>query len=414
MKLNQHLLAGVCALAVAGTVTFSTVKAQPAAARGTAEYWLSAETSSGFGAGMMGGRNPSAAMMSAMFGGRGKQASHAHNLMLQLGSPQRAAGEPMAEHLPPSGLQAGPSLPLVSPKIVRPTGRTDMPWTENMERPKGRILIYWGCGERAGPGQPAVIDMASLAAGKAQSMMRTANVRYMTPPSSDRAGTYGEWPNEKNGTQVPAGGSLVGAHVVKGNYSPEIRFNLAQGQDFLAPVQLLSQAEAPSGAIPLVWKPVAGAQGWFASTMGSNGSGDLVVWSSSESQIFDMMSDYLPPAEVSRLIQQKMLLPGSTDRCTVPAEAVKAAPQGMLSITAFGGEANFSHPARPAKAPASWRPDWTVKLRTKSTYRSMLGMEMPDMSGGDEEMDEAPQQQKREKKKKVRLPFPGLGGLIGN
>lgn len=412
MKLNQHLLASASALAVAGTITFASVKAQQPAAGGTAEYWLSAETSSGFGAGMMGARNPSAAMMGAMFGGRGKQESHAHNLMLQLGSPQRAAGEPMAEHLPPSGLQAGPSLPLVSPKVVRPTtGGADTTWTDAMERPKGRILIYWGCGERAGPGQPAVIDMASLAAGKAQSMMRTANVRVMNPPSAGRAGTYGEWPNEKNGTRVPAGGSLVGAHVVKGNYSPEIRFNLAQGQDFLAPVQLLSQAEAPSGAMPLVWKPVAGAQGWFASTIGSNGDGDLVVWTSSGSQIFDMMSDYLPPAEVARLIQQKMLLPGTADRCTVPTEAVKAAPQAMLSVVAFGGEANFSHPARPAKAPASWRPDWTVKLRTKSTYRSMLGMEMPGMAGGD---DEAPQEQQPKKKKKVRLPFPGLGGLIGN
>ena len=70
MKLNQHLLASACALAVAGTVTFASVKAQQPAAGGTAEYWLSAETSSGFGADMMGARNPSAAMMGAMFGGR--------------------------------------------------------------------------------------------------------------------------------------------------------------------------------------------------------------------------------------------------------------------------------------------------------------------------------------------------------
>ena len=41
----------------------------------------------------------------------------------------------------------------------------------------------------------------------------------------------------------------------------------------------------------------------------------------------------------------------------------------------------------------------------------MLGMEMPDMAGGE---DEAPQEQQPKKKKKVRLPFPGLGGLIGN
>jgi hypothetical protein len=409
MKFSQHLFAGVCAIALAGTMTVAAADAQQRSMPGTAEYWLSAETSTGFGAGMTPGRGGSAAMMSALMGGRGKQDAFAHNLMLQLGSPQRAPGEPMAEHVPPSGLQAGPTLPLVSPKTVRPTGDANQPWTANMERPKGRILIYWGCGERAGAGQPAVIDMSTLAAGKAQQMMKTANVKYMMPPSANRAGTYGEWPNERNGTRVPAGGSLVGAHVVRGNYTPEIRFNLAQNQDFLAPVQLVSNGTAPSGAMPLVWKPVTGAQAWFASTIGSGGSGDLVVWTSSETQIFDMMSDYLPQAEVNRLLQQRMLLPASADRCTVPAEAVKAAPQAMLSVVAFGGEANFSYPARPAKASASWKPEWAVKLRTKSTHRAMLGMNMAELTGGDEDEADAAEGQQTQKKKKVRLPIPGLG-----
>jgi hypothetical protein len=409
MKLTQHLFAGVGAVALAGTMTVAAADAQQRSAPGTAEYWLSAETSSGFGAGMTGAGGGSAAMVSALMGGRGKQDAYAHNLMLQLGSPQRAAGEPMAEHLPPANLQAGASLPLVSPKAARPAGQPNQPWTANMERPKGRILLYWGCGERARPGQPAIVDLSTIAAGKAQTLIRTANVKYMTPPSADRSGTYGEWPNERNGTRVPAAGSLVGDHVVRGNYTPEIRFSLARNQDFLAPVQLVSNGSVPSGAMPLVWKPVTGAQAWFASTIGSGGNGDLVVWTSSESQIFDMMSDYLPQAEINRLLQQRMLLPASADRCTVPAEAVKAAPQAMLSLVAFGGEANFSHPARPAKASASWRPDWAVKLRTKSTHRAMLGMNMAELSGGDgsEEADRAEEQ--TQAKRKVRLPIPGLG-----
>nr|WP_295370947.1 hypothetical protein [uncultured Sphingosinicella sp.] len=415
MKFSQHLFAGVCAIALAGVMTVAAADAQQRNPAGTTEYWLSAETSSGFGAGMTGGRGGSAAMMGALMGGRGKQEAYARNLMLQLGSPQRAVGEPTAEHLPPTGLQAGPALPLVSPKAVRPTGDANQPWASNMERPKGRILIYWGCGERARAGQPAVIDMSSLASGKAQQLMKTANVKFMTPPSSDRAGTYGEWPNERNGTRVPAAGSLVGAHVVRGNYTPEIRFSLAQNQDFLAPVQLLSNRSAPSGAMPLVWKPVAGAQAWFASTMGSNENGDLVVWTSSESQIFDMMSDYLPQTEINRLLQQRILLPASADRCTVPVEAVKAAPQAMLSVVAFGGEANFSHPARPAKAAASWKPEWAVKLRTKSTHRAMLGMNMPEFADDDDGADEAPAaEQQTQTRTKVRLPIPGLGRLLGN
>src|SRR3546814_8620928 len=34
------------------------------------------------------------------------------------------------------------------------------------ERPKGRMLLYWGCGATPGPGQPVVIDFSKLAAGQ--------------------------------------------------------------------------------------------------------------------------------------------------------------------------------------------------------------------------------------------------------
>ena len=36
-------------------------------------------------------------------------------------------------------------------------------------------------------------------------------------------------------------------------------------------------------------------------------------------------------------------------------------------MNAFGPEANFSHPVRPARAPRSWAPEWTVKLRTRAS-----------------------------------------------
>lgn len=407
MRINQRFLAGtgMVALIYAG---LATAQAQTRG-QGTVEYWMSAETSAGLGAGMMGGGNPSAAMMNALLGRGGGQESHAHSLTLQLGSPQRAAGDPAAEHLVPAGLQAGPSLPLATPRAPRAPEQPREPWTDGMERPKGRILIYWGCGERARAGQPVVIDLASLASGRSQSLMRTADVRAAVPPAPGRAATYGEWPNERSQTRVPAGGSLVGSHAVRGNYSPEIRFALAQSQDFLAPVQLLSGGAAASGAMPLVWKPVPGALGWFASTMGSNEAGDMVMWSSSETQIFDMMMDYLPPDEVARLVRQRILLPAPADRCTVPAEAVQSAPQAMLSLTAFGSEANFSHPARPASAPASWRPEWTVKLRTKSTYRSMLGMDMSEITGGEDADHPEAKAGAEKKKKKLRIPVPGIG-----
>jgi hypothetical protein len=401
MSHKISLLAGI------GLAATAAVAAQAQqAGGGTATYWMSAETSSGMAA-AMGGGDPSA--IAAMM--RGKGPAFARNLTLQLGSGRRAAGAPSAEHLPPAALQAGPSLPLVSP-LRAPAAPAAYALPKTMERPKGRMLFYWGCGDRARPGQPLVVDFASLSAGKVPPAFANAAIKMMTPPSA-AAATYGEWPNDRSKTRVPAGGSLVGSHTVKGNYTPEINFTLAPGQDFLAPVKLTASSPAASGAVPLAWAPVPGAKAWFVTTMGAAQNGDMIMWSSSEAQAAAMMMDYLPPDEIARLIGQKVLLPATADRCTLPAEVAKAAPQSMLSVVALGGEANFSHPARPARAPASWKPEWTAKLRTKSTHMSMLGMDMSGMNGMDEADDgdsaEAPRRETR--KDKLRK---GLGRILGN
>ena len=356
---------------------------------GSTVYWMSADTSSG---------------LAAMAGGR---SSHVRTLNLQLGSPRRAAGAPQAEHLPPAGLQAGPSLPLATPQAAPRTSGPAQPWGQ-MERPRGRMLIYWGCGEHARPGQPAVIDFASMAAGKMPPAFANMALKPMVGPSAATSATYGEWPNERSQARVPAGGSLVGEHVVRGNYSPEIRFALGPAQDFLAPVALASNSASASGSIPLVWRPVAGARAWFGSVMGAAQNGDFVIWTSSETQAAAMALDYVADSEIARLVQSRVLMPATADRCTVPAEVARAAPQSMLSLIAFGGESNFSQP-RPAGAARAWRPEWTVKLRTKSTYMGMLGMNMPGMSDdGDEE--EQSESRPRTRKQKLRQ---GLGKILG-
>lgn len=399
------LAAGTAVVALAGAAF-----AQGGSGGGTAVYWMSADTVSGMGAMANGGRPNAGSVLGAMMGrGGGMGGGYARMLRLQLGGNARPA-QPAAEHLPPAGLGAGASLPLVSPRQAAsepaPNG-----FPPNMERPRGRILIYWGCGEHARPGQPVVIDFASLTAGKIPPAFANSAFRPETPPSSARFASYGEWPNERGRTSVPQGGSLVGDHVVRGNYSPEIRFTVVPNQDFLAPVALTSQSAAASGAIPVVWRAVPGARAWFATAMGASGNGDMVMWTSSETQTAAMI-DYLPEGEIARLVQSRVLMPAPADRCTVPAEVARAGQATMFTLTAFGGEAIFSHPVRPARVTASWRPDWTVKLRTKSTYMGMLGMDMDAMmrgEGGDQaERGEGDQP----KKKKKRGLLDGLGGMI--
>jgi hypothetical protein len=104
------------------------------------------------------------AMMGAMMGGG---SSVSKTLRLDLGSARRPAGEPSAEHLPPPGLGAGQALPLLTPKAVpaKPAEESYLP--RDYQKPKGKMLIYWGCGERARAGQPVVLDFAQMADGKA-------------------------------------------------------------------------------------------------------------------------------------------------------------------------------------------------------------------------------------------------------
>ena len=370
---------------------------------GPAVYWISADTSSGLAAMAAGGGRPS---IGSMLGVRGGGSSYVRTLTLQLGSPRRATGAPQAEHVPPAGLQAGQVLPLMTPQAAPRTTGPAQPWGQ-MERPRGRMLIYWGCGEHARPGQPAVIDFASMASGKMPPAFANMALKPMTPPSAATSATYGEWPNQRSQTRVPASGSLVGEHVVRGNYSPEIRFALGAGQDFLAPVAINSNSAGASGSIPLAWRPVPGARAWFGSVMGAAQNGDFVIWTSSETQAAMMAFDYVAEPDLARLVQSRVLMPATADRCTVPAEVARAAPQSMLSLIAFGGESNFSQP-RPAGAARAWRPEWTVKLRTRSTHMGMLGMSMPGM--GDDGDDEQSESRPRTKKEKLRK---GLGKILG-
>jgi hypothetical protein len=173
---------------------------------------------------------------------------------------------------------------------------------------------------------------------------------------------------------VPDDASLRGEHTVKGNYSPDIRFALGEGHDFMAPVAL-SNAALPSGAASVTWKAIPTATGYFATLFGAQKQDEVVFWSSSEVQeTGGMLGDYVPPGEVARLVKEKVVLPPSATECTVPAEVLaKAGGAPFLNFIAYGPEANFAQPPRPADPKIAWEPLWTAKVRFKSTGSLLLG-----------------------------------------
>jgi hypothetical protein len=327
-----------------------------------AVYWMSVETAGGMGMEMPPGMG--SLMPPGMQGGK--------RMKLDLGSSQPPRGEPRAGHGIPPGLAMGPSLPLVTPRIERaPTREVDE--EREYERPKGRMLIYWGCGETVRPGQPAIIDFANMNSQDAARAFRSRGISRPRGPAPGRNRTYGTWQNEEDSRPVPANGSLRGDHTVSGNYSPEIRFAVSEQYDFMQGVAFDQVHKTAGGAFAVKWKTVPTATGYFATAMGQgDNQNDMVTWSSSEIQeMGQMLMDYLPPAEVERLIREKVVMPPQTTECTVPAGVFKS-DAAMFNFIAYGNELNLVHPPRPKDPKQVWEQEWAVKLRLKSTAMTML------------------------------------------
>ena len=361
-----------------------------------ATYWMDVSTTSGLGAGMMGGVRPNIGQMMAMMNGGGGGVSH--SLGLTLASRDKAAA-PTANHLIPVGLQMGPSLPLLAPEQVKAEAPTTPGMPTQFERPKGRTLIYWGCGEHAGPGQPTVIDFAKVAAGQVPpGMAQLANMAHAVQHPNSAPG-FGEWPNRKDSRAVPAAGSLLGAHTVQANYAPPIGFTLGAGQDFMPGLGLREAGALPSGADRLAWQPAAQATGYALAMFGAGQNGDVIMWSSGKG--FPTM-DYLTPAEVRRQVAAGQVLPPSASECVLPAEVASASPAGMVTMIGYGPEADFSDNPK--------APKWLAKVRYKSTASLIRGMH--GMGAGMNPDAVQPDQQPPSPKKHRRFGLPGiLGGI---
>lgn len=398
----------------AGVAAAGAASAQPAQkiTGPIATYWLSTQTQTGFGMPGGGGRPSPGEIMQMMRGGAGAQ----HLMRLELGSSERPNGDPSADHDPPAGLGVGPSLPLVTPREVQSQPEEQQPGVPHQfERPHGRMLIFWGCGEHARPGQPVVIDFAQVSAGQIppalQAAMRGLSITPERGPAPGRDTTYGAWPNERSSPPIPASGSLVGEHLVRGDYSPEIRFTLSPDQDFLAPLRLTSNARIASGAVQLGWDAVPNAQAYLATAVGG-GQDTVVLWSSSEVQASAFAApEYLSPHDIGRLLESHVLLSPQTTACAVPKEVNEAAPHAMVQLVAYGPEANFVYPPRPRDPKVPWNRQWAVKVRYRSSTGGLLGQSMPGMAADGPAPGEGP----RPEPPKTQRPsiLRGLGGVLG-
>lgn len=367
----RNLIPGVSALALS---SFLLTSAEPLHSQRApvARYAMDVETQTGLGA--MG--SGMGAGMSMMFGGGADR--EARRVHLRLGSANGPSkGSPKADHFFIPAAKFGKSVPLTG------GGQPGSDMPEGFQRPKGRLLLFWGCGAKAGKGQPIIIDFAKVAAGQMPPGLMSVRVPRDPGPQPSNSRTFGEWPNGKNAKPAGKGSSLIGDHRVAANYAPEIKFTL--GQDYMPPISARTTS-MPGGATGLTWNSVAGATGYhawlFGMKMDSQGNmgSDMVMWTSASAREFgNGLWDWLPPSTVQRLIGEKLVMPPGQTACTVPAEVKTHASMLMGSLVAYGPEANFAYPPRPADPKAVWAPEWTARVRFRSMTTWMVGM--PGMAG---------------------------------
>lgn len=314
------------------------------------------------------------------------------------------------DHAIPPAMSMGVSLPLLPVTAGRKEGGEA---EGGMEKPKGKLLFYWGCGDKVRPGQPKVLDFSRA---NIEEWGRFMQGRHAPDRGARAVPGRSVWPNERDRQRVPESASLLGDHAVSGAGVPaNLRFDLRETHDFMPRLRMTAAGD-PKAAVGVGWQAIPVAQGYFLSAMGARGEEEMIIWSSSEQPDPGWgLMDYVAPAQVKKLIGEKVVLPPATLNCTIPAGIFGAAEGAMVRMVAYGPELNLAHPPRPANPKAPWEPEWAVRVRIKSTGMTMLGM---DEAGGERSSSgRSPEKAPRQEE----APLPGIGdvlkgmkGLFGN
>jgi hypothetical protein len=362
------------ALALAVLLTLPFANAQ--AAEPVAKYWIDVanfnSSMPGMGglAGMMGGDKGTSNRFGSTTGGsQGKWMDTA------LHTNKKPAGT-NGNHAIPSGMNMTSPLPL-DPVVrgSRPTEREEV----YPEKPQGRMLFYWGCGDKIRSGQPRIVDMAKMSSGEYGKFLQGRMANQRRGARSVEGNATWPWPNTTEPSRkyeyVPDSASLVGEQTITGEGVPDgFKFNVDSTYDFMPKLDLSSSGEAKD-AIKLSWNSVNNAQAYFTNAMGMKENKDMIIWSASDQPDPGWgLMDYLSPSEISKLLKEKVILSSSTQTCTIPAGIFADVQGAMVQAIAYGPEMNVAFPPRPASKKAAWKPEWEARVRTKSQTNTILGL----------------------------------------
>ena len=184
-----------------------------------ATYAMDVSTMSGMGMGaMMGGG------LGSLLGGGGGD-NYMLDLRLTSATPSPQQPE-KGEHFFVPTAKMGKSVPLVGDAPGKPA-KPDRDYDPRMEKPKGRMLMFWGCNTKAPKGQPFIIDFAKMPTAQMPAGM-PAQMREYQAATAARDANSAWWPNGANGKQPKSGSSLRGEHRVTSGFTP--RDQVRRGQ----------------------------------------------------------------------------------------------------------------------------------------------------------------------------------------
>ncbi len=407
-RLTPVTVDSFCLLALLGLLA-SPAKAQTQSKPPQAQAWIDVATFSG-----MGMPTGGLSAMGGLFGGSAAkvtfpatQSSNSGRFMdVTLSSrpnPQLTQGI----HAVPGGLQLGSQLNLLASPGARaaPQERDDT-IEHQQEKPRGRVLLYWGCSDTVRAGQPMVIDMSKL---KPDEMARVFIARSATQRGAHSAQGRPHWPNSNEGRALAENASLIGEHRFSADgVPPGFTFNLQASHDVMPALAFKSSNQGDATA--LEWNALPTARGYFAGAIASKTDTEMIIWSSSELPDTGFgLFDYQTNTAVERWVKERVLLTPETTRCVVP-KGVLPAEGAMLRLIGYGPELNLVHPPRPSDPRTAWEPQWGVKLRLKSMATSIAGM--PSMGEAMKAESEAPA---NEPASAIKLPgaVDLLRGLFG-
>jgi hypothetical protein len=420
-------LSAAIALVIAATAGAADIP-KPAARGPIAQYWMDLATYNMMGMDEMPG-GIAGSMMGGMIGTRaaqGRDGRHAkgvgnfgmtkyggmpgRQIDIALYTANKPAGTSATQETPQRADVGAEPLHLLTPPREGTSGSGEE--TTYPERPRGRILFYWGCSASVKPGQPRVIDMAKFSAQDYAGFMQGRSV----PDRGARAEPgYAIWPNDRENSRVARGASVAGEHVVTGEGVPDnLKFTLSRDQDFMPSFRIESGGKL-ADSIRVHWQSIEQARAYLLTAMSASedksGAPDLVLWSSSElPDPGTGLMNYASNANVDKWLREKVLLAPTQTECEVPAGIFAKAENAMLQGIAYGNEANFSYPPKPTNASATWSPDWVARVRNKSVAMNMLGENAASMNGRGRDEDSGEGRGKQEKKG----PVDALKGLFGH